>query len=77
MTMEVLRVPLYALPNQRQFSTSEDQWFKNCYPEQIATPAGSETPMTYVVKRPGFSDAQTTATAAGRALYSWTDGDAI
>ena len=75
--MDVLRVPLYALPNQRQFSTTEDQWFKNCYPEQIASAKAADEPLTYVVKRPGFSDSQTTATAAGRALYSWTDGDAI
>ena len=77
MPMEALRIPLYALPNQRQFSTTEDQWFKNCFPEQIASAKAEDEPITYIVKRPGFSDSQTTATAAGRGLYSWTDGDAI
>ena len=75
--MESLRVPLYALPNQRQFSTTEDQWFKNCYPEQIASAKETDAPITYIVKRPGFSDSQTTATAAGRGVYAWTETDSI
>ena len=73
--MDSVRVPLFALPQQRQFSTTEDQWFKNCYPEVIAGPA--DTPFTSVIKRPGFSDSLTTATAAGRALYGWTQNGSI
>ena len=73
--MDSARIPLFALPQQRQFSTTEDQWFKNCYPEVIAGPA--DTPFTSVIKRPGFSDSLTTATAAGRALYGWTQNGSI
>ena len=43
----------------------------------IASAREEDAPVTYIVKRPGFSDSQTTATAAGRALYAWPDGDAI
>jgi len=75
MAIDSARVPLFALPQQRQFSTTEDQWFKNCYPEMISGPG--ETPFTCVVKRPGFSDSQTTSAAAGRALYGWTQDNKI
>ena len=74
--MESVRVPLFTLPSQRQFSTSEDQWFKNCLPEQIDM-TGTDKPTTHIIKRPGFADSLTTATAAGRGLYGWTENGSI
>ena len=75
--MESLRIPLFSTPKQRQFSNSEDQWFKNAMPE-IIEGQKEDTNTTYVVKRPGLEQTyDTTYVAAGRGCYGWSETGAV
>ena len=72
--MEALRIPFYGFPNNRYYSDTKDQWFKNCFPEKLKT--GSEEPLTFITKRFGLVQAFNTGyTAEGRMLFGWDEND--
>lgn len=79
--MAVVRVPLYGHTMSRDSSADKDQRFINCFPEVMPTGKldqdktkdvdDEDLRKVFVTKRPGLEEADTTATAAGRGIYSW------
>ena len=66
------RIQLYDYPHNRDSSTSNDAYFKNCCPSRLIT-GSDENPMYNIVKRPGIASSATytAANAVGRGMYIW------
>ena len=72
-TYETKRVNFISNPQQRSSDATKDFRLVNMMTEVITSPIG-DNKKYYVKSRPGMTQAYTTQTGAGRALFYWTYG---